>query len=139
MEAMKTAGQSEWQMFDDAFRCVQAYYPDITHNQIISHRRRRDYVEPRQIIAWLLRKVQAPYMSYLQIGGLLGNRDHSTVIHACGAVDDRRDIDRAFHRVTDQILDAFRSISHQTAELPASLPMDSTRFAPYDNMGAAFL
>lgn len=51
----------------------------IAYEDLVSPRRAADLVEKRQIVMFALRELTS--RSYPEIGVLLGNRDHSTVIH----------------------------------------------------------
>ena len=52
----------------------------IDKDEIKERTRRRDIVRPRQMIMYLLREYGG--MSFPAIGRLVGNRDHTTVIHS---------------------------------------------------------
>lgn len=54
---------------------------DVSIQEILSKSKRKELVEPRQIIMHLLREILNA--SYPFIGRKLGNRDHTTVIYAC--------------------------------------------------------
>ena len=58
----------------------------ITREQIESPTRKREWVQARQALTWLLRKHTD--LSLNAIGAIIGGRDHSTVIHSVEAVDD---------------------------------------------------
>lgn len=65
-------------------RDVLAYVADAANVSITdltgpSHR--KPYTHVRFVIVWLIRQ-RCPHMSYPAIGRLLGNRDHTTIIHA---------------------------------------------------------
>ena len=53
---------------------------NVSVSQLQSKRRTRSLVLPRQIVMYLSRKLT--HMSLMEIGGYIGGRDHSTVIHA---------------------------------------------------------
>lgn len=57
---------------------VVAEHFGITPDDITSEKRNSDIVVPRQIVMYLCREITNT--SYKNIGILLGNRDHSTVI-----------------------------------------------------------
>jgi chromosomal replication initiator protein len=61
----------------------------ISTSDLVSHNRRKEVVEPRQIAMYLLRDMLE--LSYPSIGERLG-RDHTTAIHACGKIS--RDINK---------------------------------------------
>jgi len=58
---------------------IASFY-DLPEKDILSHSRKKELVKPRQIIMYLLRE-ELGY-SYTNIAEKLGQRDHTTVIHA---------------------------------------------------------
>ena len=67
---------------------VVAEFFNITVNDILSHNRRKEVVEPRQIVIYLLRDISD--LSYPYIGEKMG-RDHTTAIHSYEKIN--REID----------------------------------------------
>lgn len=63
---------------------VSDYY-GVTEDDLIKQSRRREVTVPRQIAMYLTRELTT--MSLPQIGQAFGNRDHSTVLHACKTVE----------------------------------------------------
>lgn len=61
---------------------------EISPNDLIGRSRKSEVVKPRQICMYLLRDILK--LSYPHIGEKLGNRDHTTAIHACEKIN--RDI-----------------------------------------------
>ena len=59
---------------------VASFY-DLSESELLSHSRKKELVKPRQIAMYILRE-ELKY-SYTNIGEKLGQRDHTTVIHAC--------------------------------------------------------
>lgn len=59
---------------------VAAFY-DLKEDEILGHSRKKELVKPRQIIMYLLRE-ELGY-AYANIAEKLGQRDHTTIIHAC--------------------------------------------------------
>jgi len=59
---------------------VAAFY-DLKEEEILSHSRKKELVKPRQIIMYLLRD-EFGY-AFTNIAEKMGQRDHTTVIHAC--------------------------------------------------------
>lgn len=53
---------------------------EIEHQSLINRSRKKEFVEPRQIAAFLLREILG--MSYPDIGDKLGKRDHTTAIYS---------------------------------------------------------
>jgi len=51
----------------------------ITHEEMVSKRRTRELVDVRLVIAYVLRRKLG--CTYVRIGHMLGNRDHTTAIH----------------------------------------------------------
>lgn len=64
----------------DIIKVVASFF-EIPHGDLIGKSRKKEIVEPRQIAMFLLRDILD--LSYPFIGEKLGNRDHTTVIHAC--------------------------------------------------------
>ena len=62
-----------------------AKYFNIDPKDLVGANRSNDVVFPRQIAMYLCRTV--PQISLPQIGRDFGNRDHTTVMHACNKID----------------------------------------------------
>jgi len=71
---------------------VTRYY-NLKVTDLLSKRRHKSVALPRQVAMWLARR-HTRY-SLEEIGGHIGGRDHSTVLHAVRTVDHRRELDRA--------------------------------------------
>lgn len=63
---------------------VVARYYNLTVEELKSNRRNKDISNPRQLAMYLCRVLLS--MSLPQIGSEFGNRDHTTVMHACNKV-----------------------------------------------------
>lgn len=64
---------------------VVAEYFGINNNEMRIKKRTKRIVFPRQIAMYLSRELTK--LSLVEIGGLFGGRDHTTVIHACEKVE----------------------------------------------------
>ncbi len=78
---------------DDIVETVCHHY-NVTVTAVNSKSRKRDYVVARQVTMYLAQKYTK--MPASRIGKLVGNRDHSTVIHSCSKVEERLKIDAVF-------------------------------------------
>lgn len=78
---------------DDIVETVCHHY-NVTVTAVNSKSRKRDYVVARQVTMYLAQKYTK--MPASRIGKLVGNRDHSTVIHSCSKVEKRLKIDAGF-------------------------------------------
>jgi len=78
---------------DDIVETVCNHY-NVTVTAVNSKSRKRDYVVARQVTMYLAQKYTK--MPASRIGKLVGNRDHSTVIHSCSKVEERLKIDQDF-------------------------------------------
>lgn len=78
---------------DDIVETVCHHY-NVTVTAVNSNSRKRDYVVARQVTMYLAQKYTK--MPASRIGKLVGNRDHSTVIHSCSKVEERLKIDAGF-------------------------------------------
>ena len=75
---------------ENVLNAVIQYY-DISHEDLIGRSRREELVRPRHVAMYLCREVIS--LSFAAIGRRFGGRDHSTVSHACGKVNDRLDVE----------------------------------------------
>lgn len=83
---------------DDIVEKVCTHY-NVTMAAVNSKSRKRDYVVARQVTMYLAQKYTK--MPASRIGKLVGNRDHSTVIHSCSKVEERLKVD---HEFSDEIM-----------------------------------
>jgi chromosomal replication initiator protein len=74
---------------------------NITLEQIKSKTRKREVVQARQISMFFAKKLTNSSLSV--IGKHFGNRDHSTVIHACQTVNDLVDTDKEYMNMVNEI------------------------------------
>ena len=79
---------------DDIVEKVCTHY-NVTTAAVNSKSRKREYVVARQVTMYLAQKYTK--MPASRIGKLVGNRDHSTVIHSCSKVEERLKVDAAFN------------------------------------------
>lgn len=91
----------------DIIEAVTTHF-DVRLADLQSKKRSQSITEPRQICMYLAR--QLTKHSLEEIGGHLGGRDHTTVMHACSKIGDSKTSDEKMHAVlnelTKQILQA---------------------------------
>lgn len=90
---------------DDILDKVCVHY-HVTTDAVNSRSRKRDLVVPRQVAMYLAQKYTK--MPACRIGKLVGNRDHSTVIHSCTQVEERMKIDAGFRLEIASIENSFK-------------------------------
>lgn len=90
---------------DDIVEKVCAHY-NVTTTAVNSKSRKRDYVVARQVTMYLAQKYTK--MPASRIGKLVGNRDHSTVIHSCSKVEERLKVDVEFSDELMSIENSFK-------------------------------
>ncbi|MDY3847884.1 MAG: chromosomal replication initiator protein DnaA [Prevotella sp.] len=90
---------------DDILEKVCSHY-NVTQQNVFSRSRKREYVLVRQLSMYLAQKYTK--MPASRIGQLIGNRDHSTVIHSCSSVENRLKVDKAFLAEVESIENSFR-------------------------------
>lgn len=90
---------------DDILEKVCHHY-GINQQHVFSKSRKRDYVQVRQISMYLAQKYTK--MPASRIGQLIGNRDHSTVIHSCNTVEQRLKVDKSFSAELSSIENSFK-------------------------------
>ncbi len=77
--------ESEKVLSSDFVKEIVAKYFNIDKDDLASNKRSNEIAFPRQIAMYLCREVAN--MSYPRIGEDFGNRDHSTVMHACKKIE----------------------------------------------------
>lgn len=90
---------------DDILEKVCGHY-NVTQQNVFSRSRKRDYVIVRQVSMYFAQKYTK--MPASRIGQLIGNRDHSTVIHSCSSVAQRLKVDKGFAAELASIENSFR-------------------------------
>ncbi len=73
-----------------------AKYYSISVPEMVSPSRNRELVQPRQVAMYLIR--QETDASLPEIGGLLGGRDHTTILHGVDRVKDRLEAEEQLRR-----------------------------------------
>ena len=84
-------------------RAVCQHY-GVTLVDLLSGRRTRALVLPRQVAVWLCRKLTIH--SLPAIGHHFGDRDHTTMLHAARRVDELRQSDQAMQALLDAFIAA---------------------------------
>jgi hypothetical protein len=77
-------------------------YREIPIGKLKSKTRKQDVVNARHGAVWLIRK-HLPFMTYQQIGFIMGGRDHSTIMYGQDAVNDSLSINDGLFRWVTQI------------------------------------
>lgn len=90
---------------DDILEKVCNHF-NVTQQNVFSRSRKREYVLVRQVSMYLAQKYTK--MPASRIGQLIGNRDHSTVIHSCSTIEKRLKIDKDFQNEMTEIEKSFR-------------------------------
>ena len=85
---------------------VVADYFGIEISDLISQKRTRDLVQPRQIAMYMCRELTQ--MSYSNIAQAFNREDHTTVIHACRQIEKIIDEDGEEQQMIILLLDQFR-------------------------------
>ena len=75
----------------------------ISENKLYSKSRVMDVVSARHLAMFLCREITKSSLN--TIGKHFGNRDHSTVIHACKTIEDRLKIDQHLKKIIGQLKD----------------------------------
>jgi chromosomal replication initiator protein len=90
---------------DDILETVCTHF-NVSPQHVFSRSRKHDLVQVRQISMYFAQKYTK--MPASRIGQLIGNRDHSTVIHSCSTVEQRLKVDKAFSDELASIENAFK-------------------------------
>lgn len=78
----------------------------VTLSAVNSKSRKHDLVIARQVTMYLAQKYTK--MPASRIGRLVGNRDHSTVIHSCAQIENRLKVDSSFKEEVNSIEVSFK-------------------------------
>ena len=90
---------------DDILEKVCGHFR-VEQRHVFSKSRKREYVQARQVSMYMAQKYTK--MPAGRIGQLIGNRDHSTVIHSCNTIEKRLKIDKAFSAELSSIENSFK-------------------------------
>jgi len=90
---------------DDILERVCEHY-NVSQQNVFSRSRKRDYVIVRQVSMYFAQKYTK--MPASRIGQLIGNRDHSTVVHSCSAIEKKLKTDKAFEAEITSIENSFK-------------------------------
>lgn len=100
------AVQNRQVSLDNIQKTVADYYK-IKVAEMFSQKRSRNVARPRQIAMALAKELTQ--LSYPEIGGAFGGRDHTTVIHACRKITELKNADVSISRDFDILLQMLRS------------------------------
>ncbi|MEN6385239.1 MAG: chromosomal replication initiator protein DnaA, partial [Phycisphaerales bacterium] len=89
----------------DIIKAVTSYY-DIRPADLLSKKRSQSITMPRQICMYLARSLTSHSLE--EIGGHLGGRDHTTVMHACGKISE---MEQADQKIQGQIAELTKRIT----------------------------
>ena len=103
------AGEAPRQIAPSALLQAVCDHLNIGIGEITGARRNRELTHARHVAMYLMR--QDAGMTFAAIARLLGKKDHSTVVHACGSIE--REIGQSPTLRAD--LDAIRAIIHDEA------------------------
>ncbi len=82
---------------------IVAEFYNISMDDIIKESRKKEFVKPRQIAMYIIRKELDN--SFPSIGGFFGGRDHTTVMHAVDKVEKLIEEKESFKQEVDLIMD----------------------------------
>ncbi|RKY21081.1 MAG: chromosomal replication initiator protein DnaA [Planctomycetota bacterium] len=83
---------------------------DVRLADLQSRKRSQSITVPRQICMYLARNLTRHSLE--EIGGHLGGRDHTTVMHACSKIDRKQRSDRQMHATLDELTKQITQVPH---------------------------
>ena len=89
----------------DIVRAVSEHF-DIRITDIQSKKRSQSIALPRQVCMYLARNLTRHSLE--EIGGHLGGRDHSTVVHACGKIEQKYKAEADFRDSVDHLTNVIK-------------------------------
>lgn len=87
--------------FNNVLDIVSSYY-NISTTDLLSKKRKRQYVYPRQVSMYILKDLFD--LTYKKIGQIFNNRDHSTVIYSIEQISNDMQTDKAKKGDIDKLL-----------------------------------
>jgi len=90
------------QKVNDIIQVIENYYslpPGAVHFKI----RKREIVIARQLSHYFTREVFKRELSLADIGKLIGNKDHATILNSIRAINDSLDTDKSFVLQVEEI------------------------------------
>jgi chromosomal replication initiator protein len=85
----------------DMIQKIVCEYFNLKPEELKAKTRRREIVQPRQIIMYFAKKYTKA--SLQAIGALCGGKDHSTVLHACRNIEDLKQTDKQIRNYIEDI------------------------------------
>ncbi|GAB4209997.1 MAG: chromosomal replication initiator protein DnaA [Bacteroidia bacterium] len=85
----------------DMIQKIVCEYFNLKPEELKAKTRRREIVQPRQIIMYFAKKYTKA--SLQTIGAMCGGKDHSTVLHACRNIEDLRETDKQIRTYIEEI------------------------------------
>jgi len=89
----------------DIIKAVTAYY-DVRPADLQSKKRSQSITMPRQVCMYLARSLTSHSLE--EIGGHLGGRDHTTVMHACGKI---AELEQSDNKIQAQLVELTKRIT----------------------------
>jgi chromosomal replication initiator protein len=93
----------------DIIEAVTRHF-DVRLADLQSKKRSQSITEPRQICMYLARNLTRHSLE--EIGGHLGGRDHTTVMHACNKIDKAEHSDPQMHALLNELTQKITQTSH---------------------------
>jgi len=81
-------------------KTVSDYY-NIRVNSLLSKKRTKDIVQARQVAIYLSRELTD--LSLTSIGGAFGGKDHTTILHSYGKIENKIKNDKGFKNIIDNL------------------------------------
>jgi len=115
-QALADDGRTESERSPSIQAIVEAVtrYYNLRLSDLLGKRRHKSVALPRQVAMWLARRHTRHSLE--EIGGHMGGRDHSTVLHAVRCVDHRRESDPS---LSSDVTRLERSLQRRPSEDPA--------------------
>lgn len=95
---------------------------------LVSRKRTQRLIVARFAALWVLRAVW-PHLSSVQLGKVMGNRDHSTVLYALRRVAAMRAADKAFRRKLNRLASRVALARSVREDVPLAGPMVTVKAA----------
>lgn len=101
-----------------------AKFYDMPVDVLTGPTRRRPYARARQVAMYVMRQI-CPHLSYPAIGGIIGGRDHTTILHGVAKIEQLVEDDAEMADDINLLMAHFEPLVSERARAELDLRIDS--------------
>lgn len=111
-----TSHERSYQIFLERLRDIVAGYNGVANDFLINKIRKREYVEARFLNAWMVYMIYGEIINTHEYGRLMGDKDHSTWLHAKRVFSGIMETERSFRKKMDRLWNSTKDLLQQIIE-----------------------